>query len=43
MQKVNEFLTDLVVSKFSCLLGGLHAIQDLKQMENELLRGMLKD
>ena len=33
MQKAIEFLTDLVISKFSSLLGGFDTIQDPKQME----------
>lgn len=35
-QKANEFLTELVISKFSGLLGGLDAIEDPRKMEEEL-------
>ena len=33
MQKANEFLTDLFISKFSSLLGGLDAIEDSGVLE----------
>ena len=35
--KKDEFLTDLVISKFSNLFGGLDTIKYPKQMEDELL------
>ena len=38
MQRTNEFLTDFVTSKFSGLLGGLDAIEDPKEMEEELAK-----
>ena len=41
LQKANEFFTDLVISTFSSLLGGLDVIQDPKQMEDELSRDKL--
>ena len=36
MQKANEFLPDLLISKFSKLLGGLDAIESVENIENEL-------
>lgn len=36
MQKANEFLTNLLMSKFSNAMGGLDAIQDPKQLEEDL-------
>ncbi|CAB4009482.1 Hypothetical predicted protein [Paramuricea clavata] len=43
-RKADEFLTDLIISKFACLLGGLNAISDSEElnkelMSDELLRG----
>ena len=35
MQKGNEFLTDILISKFSSTLGGLHAIEDPDILEND--------
>jgi hypothetical protein len=42
-RKANEFLTDLIISKFAALLGGLDAIADVSELtlelsEDELLR-----
>ena len=41
MQKVNEFLTDLFISKFTSLLGGLDAIEDSGVLEKELQKDAL--
>ena len=38
MEKSKEFLTDLTISIFSGLLGGLDAIEDRKEMEEELFK-----
>ena len=35
-EKANLFLTDLLISKFSDLLGGLEAIENSKELEKEL-------
>ena len=35
-EKANAFLTDLLISKFSDLLGGLDAIENIKELEKEL-------
>ena len=40
-KKANEFLTDLVISKFAGLLGGLHAIEDSETLEKDLQRDAL--
>ena len=36
MTKVNEFLTDLLISRFPSLLGGLDAVQSAEDLEKEL-------
>ena len=41
MQKANEFLTDLFISKFSKLMGGLDAIDSVENMEDELKKDEL--
>ena len=41
MQKANEFLSDLVISKFSALLGGLDAISDPEELSDELKKDEL--
>ena len=38
LQKANEFLTDLLISKFSRILGGLYATDWVKKMEDQLLK-----
>ena len=40
-QKANEFLTDLLISKFSTTLGGLDAIEDPETLTNELKKDEL--
>ena len=41
MQKTNEFLTDLLISKFNMILGGLDAIYSVENMEDELKKDEL--
>ena len=41
MQKANEFLTDLLISKFSNTLGGLDAIESPEELTNDLKKGEL--
>ena len=41
MKKANEFLTDLLISKFSKLLGVLGAIESVKNIEIELKKDEL--
>ena len=42
-QKANEFLTDLLISKFASTLGGLGAIEDPEVLTNDLKKdGLLK-
>ena len=41
MQKANEFITDLLISKFSKLLGGLNATESVESMESELKKDEL--
>ena len=41
LQKTNEFLTDLLISKFSNLLGGLDATESVENMEDELKKDEL--
>lgn len=41
MQKANEFLTDLLISKFSSTLGGLNAIENPEELTNELKKDEL--
>ena len=40
-EKANKFLADLLISKFSGLMGGLDAIKDPKQMDDELSKNKL--
>ena len=40
-RKANEFLTDLLLSKFASVLGGLQAIEDEKVLTQELQRDEL--
>ena len=41
-QNANEFLTDLVISTFSVLLGGLDATEDPREMEELSKDNLLK-
>ena len=41
MQKANEFLTDLLISRFSSTLGGLDAIEDAESLSDELRKDEL--
>ena len=41
MQKANEFLTDLLISKFANTLGGLDAIESPEELTNELKKDEL--
>ena len=41
MQKANEFLTDLIISRFSKSLGGLDAIESPEELSNELKKDEL--
>ena len=41
MQKANEFLTDLMISKFPNTLGGLDAIESPDELTNELKKDEL--
>lgn len=36
LQKANEFITDMLISTFSKLLGGLHAVESPEVMKDEL-------
>ena len=40
-EKTNAFLTDLLISKFADLLGGLEAIESSEELEKELVRDKL--
>ena len=40
-EKANTFLTDLLISKFADLLGGLEAIESSEELEKELVRDKL--
>ena len=40
-EKANAFLTDLLVSKFADLLGGLNAIESGEELEKELIKNKL--
>ena len=40
-EKANVFLTDLLISKFADLLGGLEAIESSEELEKELARDKL--
>ena len=40
-EKANVFLTDLLISKFSDLLGGLDAIESSDELEKDLLKDNL--
>ena len=40
-EKANEFLTDLLISKFADLLGGLEAIESSEELEKELVKDKL--
>ena len=40
-EKANQFLTDLLISKFSDLLGGLGAIENSEELEKDLLKDKL--
>ena len=40
-EKVNVFLTDLLISKFSDLLGGLEAIESSDALEKDLIKDKL--
>ena len=40
-EKANAFLTDLLVSKFADLLGGLEAIESSEELEKELSKDKL--
>ena len=40
-EKVNAFLTDLLISKFADLLGGLKAIESSEELEKELAKDKL--
>ena len=41
MQKANEFLTDLLISKFTSTLGGLDAIEQPEKLSDELKKDEL--
>lgn len=36
MEKANQFVTDMLISKFAYMLGGLDAIEDSESLNNEL-------
>ena len=40
-EKANAFLTDLLISKFADLLGGLEAIESSEELEKELIKDKL--
>ena len=40
-EKANAFLTDLLISKFADLLGGLEAIESADELEKDLLKDKL--
>ena len=40
-EKANAFLTDLLISKFADLLGGLEAIESSEELEKELVKDKL--
>ena len=40
-EKANVFLTDLLISKFADLLGGLEAIESSEELEKELIKDKL--
>ena len=41
MQRANEFITDLLISKFANTLGGLDATESLEELTNELKKDKL--
>ena len=41
LQKTNELLTDLLISKFSNLLGGVDVMDSVENMEDELKKDQL--
>lgn len=41
LEKANEFLTDLILSKFANLLGGLGALESSEALDEELQKGKL--
>ena len=41
MQKANEFLTNLLISKFASTLGGLDAIEQPEELSDELKKDEL--